>query len=318
MNPGARSPRKTFTRHAAPGLGNLLRLVLGGWMATQLLPMLAAEFHVAINGHDTWSGTLAAANAQGTDGPFQTLARAQLAVRELKRTSGLPDGGITIHVSQGVYQFSSPLRFTEADSGTERSPVRYQARPGETVRLSGGEVLTNFTPVTDPGMLQRLDPAARGHAVQSDLRALGLTDFGTAGGGGLELFFQDRPMPIARWPNEGFVRMVEVLGATPVDVRGTKGCVEGRFKYEGDRPRRWTREPDVWLHGYWFWDWSDQRQQLKALDLESQTIELAPPYHNYGYRKGQWYYAYNLLSEIDQPGEWHLDRNAGLLYFWPP
>ena len=30
------------------------------------------------------------------------------------------------------------------------------------------------------------------------------------------------------------------------------------------------------------------------------------------YREGQWYYAYNLLSEIDSPGEWYLDREATL------
>ncbi len=149
MNPGAHRPRKILTRHAASGLGYLLRFVLGGWMAAQLLPMRAADLHVATHGHDTWSGTLAVANAEGTDGPFRTLTRAQQAVRELKRTSGLPDGGITIHVSQGLYKLSSPLRFIDADSGTELSPVRYQARPGETVRLSGGEVLANFTPV-DP------------------------------------------------------------------------------------------------------------------------------------------------------------------------
>jgi hypothetical protein len=293
-------------------------MILTCLIAARFVTILAADFHVATNGQDGWSGTLASPDTPGTDGPFRSLARAQRAVRELKQTSGLPDGGLTVHVGPGAYRFTTALQFTDADSGTEESPVRYLARPGEVVRLSGGEVLSNFTPVADPEILQRLDPAARGHVLQSDLRTLGLTDFGTAAGGGLELFFQDRPMPIARWPNEGFVRMVEVLGATPVDVRGTKGCVEGLFKYEGDRPRRWIREPDVWLHGYWFWDWSDQRQQLEALDVEHQTIELAAPYHNYGYRNGQWYYAYNLLSEIDQPGEWHLDRHSGILYFWPP
>ena len=25
-----------------------------------------------------------------------------------------------------------------------------------------------------------------------------------------------------------------------------------------------------------------------------------------------------LLPELDQPGEWYLDRDSGLLYFWPP
>jgi hypothetical protein len=125
-------------------------------------------------------------------------------------------------------------------------------------------------------------------------------------------------MTVARWPNQGFVKIVRVLGPTAVDVRGTKGCAEGVFSYEGDRPRRWAGEKDAWLHGYWFWDWADQRQKVEAIDPEKRTISLAKPYHGYGYRAGQWFYAFNVLAEIDQPGEWYLDRQAGILYFWPP
>jgi hypothetical protein len=47
-------------------------------------------------------------------------------------------------------------------------------------------------------------------------------------------------------------------------------------------------------------------------------MTLAKPYHVYGYRKGQWFYGFNLLCEIDRPGEWYLDRKVGVLYFWPP
>ena len=108
------------------------------------------------------------------------------------------------------------------------------------------------------------------------------------------------------------------LGGEPVDVRGTKGDKIGKFVYEGDRPQRWVGEPDIWLHGYWFWDWSDERQKVAEIDTGRRTISLVPPYHHYGYRKGQWYYAFNILAELDRPGEWYLDRETGILYFWPP
>jgi len=125
-------------------------------------------------------------------------------------------------------------------------------------------------------------------------------------------------MTLARWPNEGFVEIVDLVGGHPVDVRGTKGDRVGKFMYEGDRPKRWVQENDPWVHGYWFWDWSDQRQKVESIDTEKRIIAVAPPYHGYGYRKGQWFYAYNLLAEIDEPGEWYLDRQAGTLYFLPP
>ena len=151
----------------------------------------------------------------------------------------------------------------------------------------------NFQQVTDPAVLRRIDQSARGKVVQADLKALGVTDFGdvATGANRLEVFFQDRPMTLARWPNEGFVRIVELVGGAPHRIHGLPGDKIGRFVYEGDRPTRWVDEKDVWLHGYWFWDWADQRQRVESIDVARRVIALTPPYHSYGYRKGQWYYA---------------------------
>ncbi len=310
----------TPSRMNTRSIRSCFALVLGLLAIAALCPVPARglELYVARNGSDAWSGRLREPNVQKTDGPLATLEAARDAVRKLRESRGVPTEGVTITVRGGVYAREQIFQLSAVDSGTKEAPICYRAAPGEVVRLLGGKVVPQFQPVTDEAVLQRLDPAARSKVVQADLRALGVVDFGSAGGGGLELFFNNEPMRLARWPNDGFVRMVDVLGATPVDVRGTKGCVEGIFTFEGDRPGRWAGEKDAWLHGYWFWDWSDQRQKVKAVDLTAKRIELAPPFHNYGYRKGQWYYAYNLLSEIDQPGEWYLDRELGVLYFWPP
>jgi hypothetical protein len=296
-------------------LVTLAWVLLRGGTAAQAA---ALDFHVATNGADTWSGKLAVPNASGTDGPFASVGRAQSEVRKLSQTRGLPGGGVNILVHQGTYRLRRPLMLEANDSGSSLAPVTYLAAAGESVRLIGGQIVSNFEPVVDPAIIKRLDESARGHVLQANLRSLGLTNFGTAQGPGLELFFQDQPMPLARWPNEGFVKIIEVVGKTPVDVRGTKGCAEGQFTFDGDRPARWTGENDIWVHGYWFWDWADQRHRVKAINPGQHSIELEPPYHGYGYRKGQWFYAYNLLAEIDRPGEWYLDRQSGVLYFWPP
>ena len=42
---------------------------------------LKADFYVSGDGNDLWSGTLAAANPEKTDGPFKTIAKARDAVR---------------------------------------------------------------------------------------------------------------------------------------------------------------------------------------------------------------------------------------------
>ena len=276
----------------------------------------ALTFYVAPNGKDSHPGT--------KDRPFATFERARDAIREVKKKN-LPKGGITIFVRAGTYELRQSFELTSEDSGTADAPIVYRTRKGEDARLAGGRTVTGWQPVTDASVLNRIDPAARGQVLQADLRAMGVTDFSQLGGGfglgggpGLELFFQDQPMTLARWPNDGFIKIVSVEGTTERNVRGTKGCAEGKFVYEGDRPRRWVGEKEAWVLGYWFWDWAEQRHRIETLDPEKRLITVAPPYHGFGYRKGQWFYGFNLLSELDVPGEWYLDRQQGILYFWPP
>jgi hypothetical protein len=273
--------------------------------------------HVSGRGNDAWSGKLA--EPTGNDGPFLTLERARNEIRKLKQAAKLPSGEVAVEIQGGVYDLKRPLELTSEDSGAAGAPIVYRAKPGQAVHIRGGVEVTNFQPVTDAAVLQRLDESARGKVLQANLKTLGVQDLGKViGGNRLEVFFNDKPMTLARWPNEGFVQIVDVVGGEPFDIRGNLGDRIGRFTYDGDRPGRWIHEKDVWLHGYWFWDWAAQRQQVASIDTAKRTISIAPPYHDAGYRKGQWYYAFNLLPELDSPGEWYLDRAAGILYFWPP
>ena len=278
--------------------------------------------YVSVDGNDSWTGTCAKP-AQG-DGPFRTLERARDAIRQRKAAGGLAAGGVVVEVAGGTYCLDKPFELTASDSGTPECPITYRAQPGAEVRLVGGRVVSNFAPVNDPSALARLDETARGHVLQADLKAAGVTDLGkqdwstSKGGAGLELFYQDRPMTLARWPNNGFTPIVNVAGPIVKNTRGQDVCREGLIVYEGDRPSRWVKEPDGWVHGYWFHDWSDQRHPIASIDVERHVLAVKPPYHSYGYRKDRWFYAFNLLPELDSPGEWYLDRAAGMLYFWPP
>lgn len=247
------------------------------------------------------------------DRPFASLPEARDALREMDRGQGA-----AVELAAGVYEMDEPLALTAEDSGAPGAPVVYRPAPGARVVLSGGRRVTGFAPVTDVAILERLPGEARGHVVQADLRAQGITQYGSPEGGGLFVYFDGRPLTVARWPNEGFTKITGLVGGNPVDVRGTVGDLDGRFLYEGDRPSRWVGEKDLWVHGYWFWDWADQRHPVESIDLDKRVISVKPPYHSYGYRVGQWFYAFNALSEIDTPGEWYLDRETGVLYLWPP
>ncbi len=296
------------------GLGILASSMCAGAGETRL----PARFYIAPEGNDAWSGTYPAPNDARTDGPFATLARARDEIRKLKAAPGLPPDGVLVIVRGGTYFLDAPFELGAEDSGTAEARICYTAFPGEEVRLVGGKRVTGFAPVTDPETLNRLDDSARGKVLWVDLKALGIADFGPPQDGGLEVFFRDDPQTLARWPNEGFVRIVDLVENDGHKIHGIPGSKTGKFYYEGDRPRRWVNEKDPWVNGYWFWDWSEQRHQIESIDTEKRVISVVPPYHGYGYRKGQWYYAFNLLAELDSPGEWYVDRDAGILYFWPP
>ena len=221
------------------------------WFAAAMLGGIAVgvvaepvRLHIAVGGDDGAAGTAQA--------PFATLERARDQVRTLKQRGELPAGGVEVLVHQGTYERSATFELGPDDSGTEAAPIVYRAAEGEEVRLSGGRQVSDWQPVTDAAVLARLDETARGKVLQADLRALGIGDLGdpVKPGERLELFFDDRPMTVARWPNEGFVKVGQTVGDKPFDVRGRTGNRVGKFTYDYDRPDRWLAESDLWLHGY--------------------------------------------------------------------
>ncbi len=277
-----------------------------------------ARFYVAPNGDDSASGANPIADAAPQDGPLATLDGARAAMRRLIETKGLPAGGVEVLLRGGTYPVETAVRFEAADAGRDDAPVVYRAVPGEAVILSGGRTVGGFAPVSDPDALARLSPDAAPHVLQADLRAAGIAEFGTASDGTLQVYFRGQAMTLSRWPDEGFVKIAGLVEKDGHQIHGIPGSLTGKFHYEEDRPAGWVGEKDAWLHGYWFWDWSDQRQKIAAILPDTKAIELTPPYHSYGYRVGQWYYAFNLLCELDRPGEWFVDREKGLLFFWSP
>jgi hypothetical protein len=290
-------------------------------MALGAAALSGSEFYVATSGSDANPGT--------ESKPFASLEAGRDAVRKLDgERKGR--GGATIWIRGGVYVREAGFELTTQDGGTAAAPVVYRAWPGESVRLIGGRRLKGFEAVRDPAVLSRLEEKARGHVLHMDLRAQGMSDFGQLQSRGFgrasvpahaELFFAGRPMTLARWPNEGEWEKIADFpeGAGQGDEHGGKiGALDGGFNYAGDRPRRWTDTGDLWVHGYWAWDWANSYERVQSLDPEKHFIRTAPPHGLYGFRKGQRFYFLNLLEELDQPGEYYIDRKAGRLYFWPP
>ena len=75
-----------------------------------------AKFFVSTDGDDGWSGKLEAPNAEKTDGPFATIARARDAIHEMKVDGGL-SGPVNVMVRGGTHFLEETIVFGPDDSG---------------------------------------------------------------------------------------------------------------------------------------------------------------------------------------------------------
>ncbi|MFM7322741.1 MAG: right-handed parallel beta-helix repeat-containing protein [Armatimonadota bacterium] len=256
-------------------------------------------------------------HARGSRGnPFATLTKARDTVRRLRKEGRLR-GSVSIEMRAGDYFLDEPVGFTAEDASPTGASITVSAHRGEKVRLIGGRRLRQWAPVSDPMVLGRLPEPARKQVLVANLRAMGLRDFagltrrgyiGSSQPAPMELFVDGTPMTLARWPDAG--RWARISEA-PDSGRG------GAFRVASARLQRWTHAEDPWVHGYWTWDWADSQEKVESIDPVTGTIATRAPHGVYGYKAGARFYAFNLLEELDQPGEYWIDRERGLAYVWP-
>ena len=147
-----------------------------------------------------------------------------------------------------------------------------------------------------------------------------MCDFGP----GLELFYEDKLMPVSRYPKEGIMNIEKSLGKTPMYFRGTQnGTKEGIFTSCDKTIDSWESYKEWLLIGYWNADWATQRHTVKS--FKDGIIEVNEPYHCMGYRdglcfssdKGAIFCILNALEAVTEPGEWFIDRTNKKLYVYP-
>jgi hypothetical protein len=253
------------------------------------------DFYVSPQGRDSWSGTRPAPKADGSDGPFATIARAQRAVRELRATDERP---LRVLIRGGVYRLKRPLVFKPEDSGTLAAPVTYAAYAGEQPVFSGGRAITGWTEGKD-GIWTADVPEAKA----------GKWAFN-------QLFVNGRRAIRARHPNEGYLRTAGRPPGVGEVVRGNKPACSTMTFHAGDL-QRFRNLEDVNIVLYHAWTAS--LHWIADLDTRKHTVTFTAPS---GWPVGQWeheqrYHVENCLEALDMPGEWYLDRKAGKLYYMP-
>lgn len=292
------------------------------WLRRLLLPLLAgslhaAEFHVAPEGSDAGDGSAAH--------PFATPHRAREVVRNWLQTNS---GEVRVILHDGDFDLRTPLVLESADGGGTNKSVLWTAAPGAKPRMRGGVTLPAPAPLADDTLRARLPEAVRSRALTIDLKAAGITNLaplelgGFSSGRGFrthpvcELFADGSPLPLAASSNT--YDIAHILGATTNASHGRKGCKEGHFAVSNAPLAAWAAEPDLWLHGYWFWDWAENYEKVQAIDAATGEIRLAPPCSTYGFTTKQPFRAVNALCELDEAGEWWIDRPGMRVVLLPP
>ncbi len=306
------------------------KLVISFMIGTGLVAG-AVEFHVDPK------------SASGGDGsakrPFATLVEARDGVRAARKSGKVAKGErVDVVLAAGDYEQIGPLDLAAQDGGdSAAAPVTWRAAEPGKVRVLGASRVPNaaFSVVTDPAILARLPEEARGNVWQADVSALfpgavsKMAGVFTGVPSAPILFFNNKFGVLARWPNDGFtsfsvgVDRGEPIRKSPNEVAVYKS---GAFIYSDPRAKRWNFAEGVWLNGYWTHDWDNWSVRVASYGEEDGTNDVMrlAGIIPYGVMGGTWgrkerrFFAFNLLDEVDMPGEWYLDRVKKVLYFYPP
>ena len=274
------------------------------------------------------------AGAEKGDGsqerPFASIEEARQAIRQIG-SRRFQYTGIVVEVADGEYLHDGVV-FDKKDSGTKDCPITYRAiNPGKVI-LNNGIKLDPalFEPLGEQRLAERFREEVKSEIVCISLADLGITDFGKIGAIGsfhtaaeyegdwiqdpyCELFYNDQRKPMARYPDEGFVYTESVVEEDP-DLNTEIYTIS---KDLSNRVASWQSLDEVWMFGYWAYDWADASSPIGLFDAENRN--LAPKFHAFYHvqKDNVPFFFFNVPEELDVPGEWYLDRQDGVLYLYP-
>ncbi len=280
----------------------------------------AIEFYIATNG--------SASNRGSKSHPFSSLEDAKKAIRRLKNKKQL-HGGVTIWLREGIYELSEGFSLQKEDSGTEGEALIFRAYPNEKVVLSGGKKI-------NPDKVKPVLPDAAQLIIQKeeipkireiDLAAQGISDYGTNQITGfrrpyvnaaMELFINGKPYHLARYPNKDKV-LIKPEDVIDKGMTDKNEFYPGIISFNKDKVVQWGEAKSLAVCGNFRFAWATDQLRVKSIEPKSGEVRFADS-HMFGISGGkEWnqYYFFNLLEEIDEPGEYYIDHQKGKLYFYP-
>ena len=255
-----------------------------------LLPcaVQALDLHVAPQGDDHASGR--------ADAPLATLEGARQAVRKLPRPL---TESVRVIFAGGTYHLTQAVAFDERDSGEAGRTISYEAAPGAKVVISGGKELPAFEVGQDGRWTLQTTPGTERFE---------------------QLWVGDRRATRARTSNPGtrFLRSVESETALPGGTP-TPGITEQIIRLD---PKELNAFAEVGpadaqdAVATFYHKWDSTRSRVESADPVSGMLKVRGPAQkaNTAFDHHTGIVIENLLSLLDEPGEWFLSRSGRLTY----
>lgn len=264
-----------------------------------------AVIYVSPAGSDDWSGSLSKVNADRTDGPFKTLARARTEVRKL--TAGM-DGDIIVMLDGGTYDLDSTFVLGLEDSGRNGYSVVFTNYPGTEPVISSWRQISGWQKEAN---VKGLPAEAAGHVWSAEIPAG--PEFRT-------LYNGSKLLTRAR--GDGFKTEEHVNGFTEFrevwlidDYRDSVTFPEGAVK-------QMPSLANVELYLFASVPWTMNIIPVKSVDCQNRQIGLEylstyPVSTLFSDRNADNAWILNSITVLDEPGEWVYDASAGRIYLWP-
>ena len=271
------------------------------------------EFTFYVDGKSDGIGTL--------ESPFSTLEQARDAVRGARK--GGMENPVTVYLRGGEYYRDAQFVLDANDKN-----VTFAAYPGEKVQITGGKHVEQqyIKKVTDETVLNRLvEKDARNHLYQVDLSAYydeipAVKDWSSSLCGWDETPFTEQvrivvngsATDISRWPN---ATERELVATSTSGSKGQRTTVQ--YSDPTDRASKWSAQAfdNLMVKGHFAYHWTYTMQYIDDFDVKNQKFTSKNPAGD-NWAKDDTFYFYNLLDEIDMPGESYMDSENKILYFY--
>ena len=257
--------------------------------------------------------------------PLRTLEKAIDVANEMREDS---DKLIEILLREGTYSVTNTIKII--NSQKDDSLLKISAYQDEKVTINAGvDIPLSAMNIADSDFTNAIiDKPNAGSVLQYNLKDAQIEDFGEISLRGhlisdekeaqAELSLNGEVQKLAGWPNGEYTGLIKPIDSNEYGKRTKSGLANGcSFKVNYDRPSQWSKPEQAWLSGTIGPNYEFDYYPVSRFDSKEKRVYLSRGALEKYYTE-PYYRFENVPEELDEPGEYYIDRQSGMLYFYPP